>query len=596
MRDKNLKYTSLFKEFITIFAAALLFTAIFSLVALYYNQSRFHYKDTAEDLRKINRYLVKEFEKDGADFSELTKWFKKHQEELCIPFDYPDHSDGYEKIFLNAFAERYPGKVFGKDIDFTGLDDEIKLLYARYKYLYWLNVLDDTKEAYGLDYVYFIYPEEDEDHVMCYMFDGAKEEVTINGQSCLVVGFDAYQDPKIHKYMWKAWEEKKDPKGMDELDNEYGNVYSHSSPVIYNGELIGLVTTESNVGYVKALVLHNVSRLGMLIGIVLIACMLLLMLFVKKAVLNRIFKLEGFIKEYSQNKNVAIASEIRSQISVMDELGNLSNGFADMIDELKLHMDHLEQVTAEREKISAELSIATTIQASMLPRIFPAFPDRKEFDLYASMDPAKEVGGDFYDFFYTDDMHLAMVIADVSGKGVPAALFMAISKALIKDRAQEVCDPAEALCNVNNMLCEYNDAELFVTVWLGILDIESGDIAFADAGHEYPVMVHDDGSYELVKAARKKPPVASIEGIKYQTNHIKMNPGDVLFLYTDGVPEATNSANELYGMDRLVSVLPENKDEDVVEILKAIRKDVDDFVKDAPQFDDLTMLAIRLNK
>ena len=228
----------------------------------------------------------------------------------------------------------------------------------------------------------------------------------------------------------------------------------------------------------------------------------------------------------------------------------------------------------------------------MLPNNFPAFPERSEFEIFASMDPAKEVGGDFYDFFMTDDDHLAMVIADVSGKGVPAALFMVIAKTLIKNRMQMGELPAQALMNVNNQLCEGNEAELFVTVWLALIDLETGHVIEANAGHEYPAIRRSGECFELVKT-KHSPAVATFEGIKYRQDEFDLNPGDSLFVYTDGVTEATNSNNELFGEERLLTSINKNKDSVPVEILPELRKDIDEFVGTAPQFDDITMMGFK---
>ena len=288
-------------------------------------------------------------------------------------------------------------------------------------------------------------------------------------------------------------------------------------------------------------------------------------------------------------------SVLNLNINSKDEIDVLYTGIRLMQEKLLDYVENITRITAEKEKISAELNVATEIQASMLPRIFPAFPKREEFDLFASMDPALEVGGDFYDFFLIDEYHLALVVADVSGKGVPAALFMAISKTLIKDRAQGCLDPATILYNVNNQLSEGNDADLFVTVWLGILDLRSGDMHYTDAGHEYPLLIRADGKIDVVKPDKKKPPVATMEGISYLTSELHMNPGDTIFLYTDGVPEATNSSDTLYGMERLEEFMKANYTLSLEEMLPAVRNNVDEFVGDAPQFDDLTMLALRMN-
>ena len=239
-----------------------------------------------------------------------------------------------------------------------------------------------------------------------------------------------------------------------------------------------------------------------------------------------------------------------------------------------------------------ELNMATEIQTGMLPSIFPAFPERAEFDISASMDPAKEVGGDFYDFFMIDDDHLAIVIADVSGKGVPAALFMMSSKILINDHAIMGGSPAEILERVNKQVCANNEAHMFVTVWLGILEISTGKLTTASAGHEYPI-INTNGKYELLKDKHGLA-VGAFELSKYSNTEIQLKKGDSIFVYTDGVAEATDANNELFGTDRTVDALnaiPEGASQE--ELLAGVRVAVDAFVKEAPQFDDLTMVGLK---
>ena len=238
-----------------------------------------------------------------------------------------------------------------------------------------------------------------------------------------------------------------------------------------------------------------------------------------------------------------------------------------------------------------ELALATRIQADMLPNIYPAFPERKEFDIYATMTPAKEVGGDFYDFFLIDDNHLALVIADVSGKGVPAALFMMVSKILIQNCALAIKSPKDVLEAVNNQICQKNKEEMFVTTWLGILNFETGKMVCANAGHEYPVLKQPNQDFELIRDKHGFV-IGGMPGAKYKEYELQLEPDAKLFVYTDGVPEATNSENVLYGTTRMVDALNESKDKTPKEILVDIEKSVKDFVKDAPQFDDLTMLCL----
>ena len=275
-----------------------------------------------------------------------------------------------------------------------------------------------------------------------------------------------------------------------------------------------------------------------------------------------------------------------------DEIHTLSSDITALAGSLKSYMSNLQTVAAEKQRISSELSIATQIQADMLPRIFPPFPERKEFMLHATMDPAKEVGGDFYDFFFIDDDHLCLVMADVSGKGVPAALFMVISKTLIKNRAQMGDSPAEIMKNVNTQLCDGNEAEMFVTVWVAILEISTGKGIAANAGHERPAIRRKDGKFELL-FYRHSPALAMMDGIRFKEHEFQLNPGDSLFVYTDGVPEATNIHNELFGNERMLDALNRDPDAEPETLLRTVRQEVDEFTGEAPQFDDITMLGLK---
>ena len=278
------------------------------------------------------------------------------------------------------------------------------------------------------------------------------------------------------------------------------------------------------------------------------------------------------------------------QIQTGDELQELAQSVSTMEHDIIEYIAHVQHVTAEKERIGAELDIATHIQSSMLPCIFPAFPDRKEFDVYASMNPAKEVGGDFYDFFMVDDRHLAIVMADVSGKGVPAALFMVIGKTLIKDHTQPEISLGVVFSDVNNLLCASNSEGMFITAFEGVLDLVTGEFRYVNAGHEVPFL-YREGSFQAYKI---KPGfvLAGMEGIRYSEGVLTLEPGDKIFQYTDGVTEATNGHNELYRMERLDAVLNRNSERTPDEIINSVKEDIDRFVGDAPQFDDITMLCL----
>ena len=250
-----------------------------------------------------------------------------------------------------------------------------------------------------------------------------------------------------------------------------------------------------------------------------------------------------------------------------------------------------EKQKLENSRIESELNLATRIQADMVPNIYPAFPDRPEFDIYAVMDPAKEVGGDFYDFFLVDDDHLCMVMADVSGKGVPAALFMMASKIILANNAMMGKNPAQILNDTNAAICSNNREEMFVTVWIGILEISTGKLTAANAGHEYPALMHANGSFELFKD-KHGVMIGVMEGTKYREYELQLKPGSKLFLYTDGVPEATDAEKQLFGAERMLAALNQSTESTPEQVLKNVRSAVDGFVKEAEQFDDLTMLCM----
>ncbi len=256
-----------------------------------------------------------------------------------------------------------------------------------------------------------------------------------------------------------------------------------------------------------------------------------------------------------------------------------------------------EMVVAQHEKdletarITTELDLAKRIQYDMLPNIFPAFPDRPEFDIYASMDPAREVGGDFYDFFFIDNDHLCIVIADVSGKGVPAALFMMASKIILANNAKAGKTPAQILTDTNIAICSNNREEMFVTVWLGILELSTGKLTAANAGHEYPVLKKPDSGFELYKDKHGFV-IGGMSKIQYKEYDLILEPGTKLFLYTDGVPESTDEYSNMFGTGKMLRALNEDPNADAEQILENVRHNVDVFVNGAEQFDDLTMLCL----
>jgi len=285
--------------------------------------------------------------------------------------------------------------------------------------------------------------------------------------------------------------------------------------------------------------------------------------------------------------------DYRLDVRTGDEIEELAKAFNAMTANLKAYIENLRATTAAKERIENELQIATQIQADMLPRIFPPFPDRKEFDIFAVMKPAKEVGGDFFDFFFLQDGRLCFLIGDVSGKGVPAALFMVITKTLLRTSAlQQSSTAADVLYHVNNLLCPDNDALMFVTVFCAILNVETGEVEYANAGHNPPALRAGTGDYKFL-AMKKNPALAVVQDAPYALGRFTMNPGDSILLYTDGVNEAMDSAGRQFSNERLLATLNGGGDASSEVLVKNVERKIAEHTGDAPRSDDITMVAVK---
>ena len=374
---------------------------------------------------------------------------------------------------------------------------------------------------------------------------------------------------------------------------KYGWICTAGYPVEdENGEVCSFVLVDVLIGSLSGNLLEYASKitLSLIAATALIAW--LVVRYMNKTVTKPIEEITAAAEAYVADKKAGIEKEHFTGIETGTgiEIENLADVMAQMEKENAQYEDDLTRITADRERMLTELDMARRIQAATLPNVFPPFPDRTEFDLYASMEPAKKVGGDFYDYYLLDDDHLCLVIADVSGKGIPAALFMMTSKALLKSYAKMGKSVPEILETANETICANNLMELFVTVWLGILEISTGKIVASNAGHEYPVLMKN-GVFELIKD-RHGLVIGGLAGVKYSEYELQLQPGDKLFLYTDGVPEATDAENGMFGTERMLQALNAKPDATPEDVLKNVRTAMDEFVQGAEQFDDITMLCV----
>ncbi len=407
---------------------------------------------------------------------------------------------------------------------------------------------------------------------------------------------ESVTDPDQLERYYDNWETFRKNEVVEQtwvVDNIYGYNFSSVYPIFdENGVAIAQIQYILDMQSVRDwLNSFLYMMLAISFGIVLVASFCYFVC-IERFVATPIARLVNFTREMVKHKEFA---KTRIELRTGDEIEELGNAFNSMISSLAEHIKNLATVTAEKQRIGAELDVATKIQASMLPCIFPAFPEREEFEVYATMTPAKEVGGDFYDFFMVDEENLAVAVADVSGKGVPAALFMVIGKTLIKDHMVSGKNLGDVFTEVNTLLCEANSGELFITAFVGVLNLKSGEFRYVNAGHEPPFVSRNGEAFHLHKISAAFV-LAGMEGMRYKEGVFHLEPGDKIFLYTDGVIEAEDIHHTFFGKDRLQESLFKAADRSPEAILASVKQDIDIFVGEAPQFDDITMLCMEYKK
>lgn len=458
-------------------------------------------------------------------------------------------------------------------------------LTEREDYKMILSVLDDYRKSSDVYDIYLAMYDSESD-AMIYIADPDPKDPYEPG------AWESVEHEGIEKFL--NW----DGKGMlydIGKPEKYGWMCTSGVPVRdKSGEITGFILADITLDNVVSGIWKFVLQyaVGLLIVIALFG--FLMVRHMKKAVVKPINDITEASQKYTADKKAGIQNTehfSKLDIHTGDEIENLALTVKDMEDDLQDYEKNLTKITAEKQRIHTELTLANKIQTDMLPNIFPPFPERNEFDIYASMISAKEVGGDFYDFFFTDRDHLAMVIADVSGKGIPAAMFMVMAKGIIETQSMSGNSPAQILSSVNKMICAKNREKMFITVWLGILDLRSGELIASNAGHEYPIIKAPDSDFEVLNDEHGFV-IGGFERMKYSDYTIQMQPGSKLFVYTDGVAEATDAKNKLFGLERTVAALNKAKDESPQTLLKTVDTSVREFIGEAEQFDDLTMMCI----
>ena len=477
-----------------------------------------------------------------------TEWYKlaEQKQEICF-------TDVYEDIFGRGLVITCAGPIHDKDGTFCGVLGIDFLINDLYSEVMDLDMGDDTDV----------------------LILGTKGNVISLENKNAAHDFDMIsENNNVMERM---------NKGMIALDNRY-----YAFGTIENVDWKMCISVpQSHVMELAKTIGNNINTsiiIFVLIFFVILAAVIISVMSFTRKITKPITDLTNDIGEMSKG-NLDHRAEIYQGSS---EIAELADSFNEMASSLKEHIAKVTAFTAEKERITAELSIAAKMQADILPRDFPR---REDVELFATMTPAKEMGGDFYDFFMVDDDHIALVMADVSGKGVPAALFMVAAKTLMKIRTTADMKPSEILRNVNNTLCADNPTGLFVTAWLGVLDLSSGEIISSNAGHEQPAILHKGGEYELIEV-ENMPPLAAVEDTEYVDETIQLGKGEKLFLYTDGVPEAKAPDRTRFGINKMLDVLNSCRENAPESLLNTMKHEIDSFTSTNDPFDDVTMMSI----
>ena len=584
-------------------------------IMTYYSQRRI----TKVHRRKTTQPFVEQVSeetiaavKEYPAYKWLLRYWYEHADSLDLEYDV-EFSHGTETERKAAlFAQRNPqiNLRYADEEQMESLPQEDQKLYAEIIYSWLTTRINQIKLAYKVDYLYCVvvetdtseHPYEEEFFLFSAADPGAKrgmEYLQVYPIGKVISTDGGYEQARdaMREAVESARIREKQKRIDPEIDESglYLDEYTFLAWVGPRAALIG-VSLNLKEAYTQ---LNRQAWEGtlyaMLYQFVLLQAVMISTL---QFVIKPIKKVQQNMRLYGKNKDSLQVREnlIKTHEGLVglatsrNEIGELADNFMSLTEEVDEYVDRIREITAEKGRIEAELNLAAQIQTQMVPPSCPDFGGRNDIRLYAIMDPAKEVGGDFYDYFPVDEDHLVLVMADVSSKGVPAALFMVIAKALIKNCAQAGESPAQILTNVNSQLCEGNEAGFFVTVWLAIVELSTGKGVAANAGHEHPAICHRGGEFELVRY-KHDPCIAMLEGVQFHEHGFELEEGDRLFVYTDGVPEAANTEHKMFGTDRMLETLNKDPHAQPEMLLKNLRREIEIFETGTDQFDDITMMC-----
>ena len=583
---KDKRKGSIIRQVAVLFAGCVLLVGIFTNITQYYGSVDYVSRDVIHHAEKTAEEVsmaVKEY----PAYKWLLAYWCEHAFEMQIDYDDSNVRGSHTAYKLSMLMAHQPkfNVEYATIEEIEALPPEDQKLYAEIVYSWLITRVDQIKYVDEVDYLFCVRTEEPYTRQL-FVFSAA-DPGTVRGtdyEQVYPIGVVSEANESQQKAM-------KDAARHSSQMAQAGNYIDYYSYLLSDGGHVYLIGLTYDQTPILDTINHRAFRESLMamgyqvmLSVIILVCIMLLVIRPLKSV-------QAGIRQYKDDKDSGEVEKRLSRIKLRNEIGELAGDVTELAKEMDDYLEKISTITAEKERIGAELSLATEIQVSMLPHEYPPFPGRDEFDIYAVMDPAREVGGDFYDYFLIDDDHLGIVIADVSGKGVPAALFMMMAKIVLKNCIELGLGPADTLSMANSELCEDNRTEMFVTAWVGILEISTGRLTAANAGHEYPALKEEGGLYKLLKDEHGFV-LGAMEDLVYREYELQLRPGSGLFLYTDGVPEASDPDNRLFGTDRMLIALNKEPDANPEEVLRNVRISIDEFVRDAEQFDDLTMLCL----
>ena len=517
----------------------------------------------------------------------LIDYWYRHGLEMDIEYEsnYSNTTETYKKMTL--FSEHQPDINFNYATreELVAMPEEDQKLYAEIAYSFLIMRIDEIKEISETKYLYCVITKAPYD-TQYFLFSGARKgEVRgYNPDEIYTLGNFVEVNQEHTDAMVKTIQNGEQIVYVEDYVDYYSYCGMVKDYVVLLGqsyELAGLVQE----GHRQSLVLmFNSVAVELMLSII---CLLLLYLFVILPIKN----INDNIGIYKETKDSKLVNENLSMITSYNELDELAGNFCELTEEIDDYITQIETINEERGRVNMELNMAARLQSHSVPTVFPPFPDRSEFDIYASMTPARSVGGDFYDFLMVEDDYVALLIADVSGKGMPAAMVMVATMIYARDSIDIGMNPARVLEMCNNRLYYRNPEEMFTTMWVGILEVSTGKLVAANAGHEYPIIRHGNGKYEVLKDPHGFV-LGGLPDMTYEEYEIQLEPGSRVFLYTDGLPEATNENGEMFGIDRMVEQLNQDPDRTPEQTINDMKEAVDKFVNETDQFDDLTIMCL----